>query len=137
MRSSSGMIGSRWKIRPPLEVRSQPLEHDDVRGDDQERLGVVVSRLGHGVEVLPGDRQGHHLGLAAAGRHLDAVAGEVVVLKQLQVLPGREGLDQALLTADLGDLEEVDQGLDGVLLEIVVLESAGRPAGGGRCETTS
>src|SRR5208337_2003136 len=43
-------------------------------------------------------------------------------LKQPQVLPGRVGLDQVLLAADLSDLEEVDQGFDGVLLEIVVLE---------------
>ena len=120
-----------------LEIGPQSLEDDDVRRDQQKRLGEVVAALGDGVEVLPGDRQAHHLGLAAAGRHLDAVAGEVVVLEQLQVLAVRERLDQVLLPADLGDLVELDERFDGVALGIVVFELAARRADGGRSRTSN
>ena len=107
-----------------LEVRPEPFEHDDVRGEHQERPGEVVAGLGQGVEVLPGDRQGHDLGLAAARGHLDAITREFIVLEQREILPGRERLDQLLLAPDPGHLVEVDQGFHGMLLEIVILEPA-------------
>ena len=37
------------------EVGAESLENDDVRGQDQEGLGIVVAALCYGVEVLPGD----------------------------------------------------------------------------------
>ena len=123
IRSSSGITGSADEDPAAAEVGSQPLEDDDVGGDDQEGPGVVVARLGHGVEVLPGDGQRHHLRLAAAGRHLDAVAGEVVVLQELQVRPAGEGFEQPLLPAHLDDLEQVDERFDGVPLGVVVGEA--------------
>ena len=64
------------------KVELEPLEHDHVGRDDQAGLGVLGVVLQHRVEVLPGDSKAHHLGLAAAGRHLEAVAGEIVVLEQ-------------------------------------------------------
>src|SRR5207247_4942845 len=57
------------------EVAAQALEDDDVGGDQEEGLGVGGGVFEDGVEVLPGDGEGHDLGLAAAGGHLDAVAG--------------------------------------------------------------
>ena len=118
------MTGSRWKNAPGLEVGTQTLEDDNVWGDDQERPGVVVAALGHSVEILPGDDQAHHLGLAAPSGHFDAVAGEVVVLQQLQVLPAGESLQQALLPPHPRHLIQVDERFDGVLLRVVVGEAA-------------
>ncbi len=65
------------------EVGAQALEDDDVGGHHEEGPGVVGPALDDGVEVLPGDGQGHDLRLATTGGHLDRVAREVVVLQQL------------------------------------------------------
>ena len=112
---------------PAAEVGAQPLEHDDVRGDDEERLGVVVAALGDSVEVLPGDGERHDLRLAAAGRHLDGVAGEVVVLQDVDARHLGEPLDEVPVPADLLDLVEPDERLDRLALRGVVLERAGHP----------
>ena len=107
-----------------FEIRPQALEHDHVRRDQEKRFGKVVARLRHRVEELPGNGQRHDLGLAAAGRHLHGVAGEVVVLQQAQIATRGEGLDQALVPPHLGDLVEIDQRLDRFALEIVIGELA-------------
>ncbi len=106
------------------EVGSQPLEDDDVGSEQEERLCVIVARLGDGVEILPGDGQRDDLRLAAAGRHLDAVAGEVVELQQFQVGAQGERFDERLLAADFGDFVEVNERFDGVALGEVVGETA-------------
>ena len=109
---------------PAFEICPQALEHDHVRRDQQERLGEVVARLRHRVEKLPGDGQRHDFGLAAAGRHLHRVAGEVVVLQKPQIAARGERLDEALVPPHLGDLVEINQRLDGFALEVVVGELA-------------
>jgi hypothetical protein len=50
----------------PLEIRSQALEHDHVRRNQQKRFREVVASLGHRVEKLLRDGKGHHLRLPAA-----------------------------------------------------------------------
>lgn len=84
--SLSSLVGKDSSVG---EVRAQALEDDDVWGDNQGRLCVVFAALSDGVEILPGYCQGHHFGLAAAGGHLHAVAGELVVLKQTQLFGDR------------------------------------------------
>ena len=90
------------------EVGVETFEDDDVGGNDEGGLGVVVAGFNNGVEVLPGDGERHDLRLAASGRHLDAVAGEVVVLKEPEVrFFGDVVLQQVLVAAHSGHLEEV------------------------------
>ena len=107
---------------PATEVGAQPLEDDDVRRDDEERLGVVVATLGDGVEVLPGDGERHDLRLAAARRHLDGVPSEVVVLQDVDARHLGEALDEIPMAPDLLDLVEPDERLDRFALRVVVLE---------------
>ncbi len=62
-----------------VEIGAQPVEHDDVRRDQQEvarqrRVGLVEL-----VEEAPGDQQREDLGLARAGGHLHDVARPVLV----------------------------------------------------------
>ena len=64
------------------EIALQSLEHDDV-GRYDEKVDGVLGALGFakGVEVAPNYAQRHHHRLAAAGRHLDAVAREIAMLQ--------------------------------------------------------
>ncbi len=103
-----------------LEIRPQALEHDHVRGNQQKRLREIIARLRHCIEKLPGDGERHDLCLAATGRHLHGVAGKVVVLQEPQIAACGIGLDEALVPPHRGDLEQIDQRLDGFALEIMV-----------------
>lgn len=105
------------------EVQSKALEHDDVRSNDEERPGVVLAPLRDRVEILPSDRERHDLGLATAGSHLHAVPRELVVLQQAKAgLVRREGLQQVLVPASLGDLVQVHEGLHRLPLRVVIAE---------------
>ena len=92
--------------------------------------------LGDGVEVLPGDGERHDLRLAAAGRHLDGVASEVVVLEDVDAGHGRESLDEIAVPTDALDLVEIDERLDGLALRVVVPERRRRRACGGQLRTS-
>ena len=102
------------------KISLQPLKHNHVRSNHQKRLGVILCRFvrfSHRVEKLPRNRQRHHLGLARAGCHLDAVAGEFVVRRKphiAQVL--RVPLQQIPPRANLLKLPNKDQRFDGFLL---------------------
>ena len=122
---------------PAAEVGAQPLEDDDVRSDDEEGLGVVVAPLGHGVEVLPGDGERHDLRLAAAGRHLDGIPGEVVVLEDVDARHLGEPLDEVTVPTDPLDLVEPDERLHRLALGVVVLEGSPVGRAGGRYRTSS
>ena len=120
------------KDAPAGKVRTQSFEHDDIRRQQQERSGIVLATFSDGVEVLPGDRQCHDLGLAATRRHLDGVAGELIELQHVDARHGGVAFDQVTMTADTFDLEQVDQRFNGLPLGRVVGEesSAGRPVVG-------
>ena len=122
MRSSGGNDGIRLKDASAGEVDPQALEDDDVGGKEEEASGVVVEPFGDGVEVLPGDGKGHHLGLAASCCHLDGVAGEVVVLEDVDAGHCGVPFDQIAMAADVLHLEEIDHGFDRVPLGVVVRE---------------
>lgn len=63
----------------PFEIGAQPIEHDDVGGDQQEIACQGRIRLIELVEIAPGHQQRQHLGLAGAGCHLDDEARPVLV----------------------------------------------------------
>ncbi len=75
----------RAKHPTAFKIAFQPLKDDHIGREDQKRLRVVVIILAYRVEVLPDNRQRHHFGLAAAGRHLGTVARELIIARQVQI----------------------------------------------------
>src|SRR5438309_12109489 len=72
----------RAKDFAPCEVCFQSLKYDNVGGEDQEGLCVLLASFldfSYRVEELPCHGQRHDLSLSASGRHLDAIPGEFVI----------------------------------------------------------
>ena len=109
--------------RGVAEVALQPLEHDEVRSDDQKRRRHRRVFLVQRVEVGPDDAQAHRHRLAGARRHLDRqpLALRFAGLDRHAVLGE---LEEILEPADGLDLGEVDDGLDGFALAEVEAERA-------------
>ena len=105
------------------KIAAQPLKHDDVRRNQQESFGIIRTSFDDSVQILPGDGQGHDFGLAAAGGHLGAVTGKRKQLWRAN-FTGQIGRDKSLIKrrqiAGFGDLEDINQGLDGSLLGVVI-----------------
>ena len=109
---------------PAREVALEALEDDDVGGDQEAGPGIVGVVLHHSVEVLPDHGQRCHFGLAAAGRHFEAVTGVVVVLEEAQLSAHGLGVgfDEGFVAARLGHFVEEDECFHGLALEGVVAE---------------
>ncbi len=67
------------KYLQPIEVGAQPVQHDDVGGDEQKIAGERRFGLVQLMVETPGDQQRQHLRLSRAGRHLEHVARPVLV----------------------------------------------------------
>ena len=52
-----------------VEISSEPVENDDVRGNDKKVACKPGIRFVEFVEKAPRNEQAHHFGLAAAGGH--------------------------------------------------------------------
>ena len=106
----------------PLEVVINPVEDDDVGRDHQEvarQLGVGLVQL---VEEAPRQRETHHLGLAAARRHLDHVAPPALVEHPRRHQAAAVEAHQVELVLRADDVVEVDQRFQRLALGEVVAE---------------
>jgi hypothetical protein len=98
---------------------SQPLLHRQIRRDDQDAVGEApVLRVERLVDEAPGHQHGHDHRLAAAGGHLDGVAGERLGLAVQRRVQG--DVDAQLAVA--AHLHQPDDGLGG--LELAEEEAA-------------
>lgn len=104
------------------KVGPKALEHDDIRGNDEEGLSVVLPAFSHSIEVLPGDRQGHDLRLPAPSGHLHRIASELVILKNVDPRYLRESLYQIPMATNTLDLIKPNNGLQSLPLGVVVAE---------------
>jgi hypothetical protein len=59
----------------------EALVHRQVGCDDDEMLRQIGARLSKPMKIAPDNGQAHHLGLAAASRHLAAVPGPAVLFR--------------------------------------------------------
>ena len=109
------------KNTPAGKIMPQAFEDNYVGGEEQEGTGKIIARFRHGVEVLPGDCQRHDLGLAAAGGHFDAIAGEVIILEQAQVFVGAGIIfDQCFMAANASHFVQENERLDGFALGFMI-----------------
>ena len=94
------------------KIALQPLKHNHI-GRDNQKPGRVTGalRFVDRVQVTPRYRQRHHHRLAAAGGHLDAVAGKVPVLQQPRLRVRQKGLQQRAVVPRLLHFPGVNQRL--------------------------
>ncbi len=101
--------GVHSKDVPGGKVALQALQDDDIGRNDEEGFGVVLLGLfQNGVQVLPGNCQGHHLGFAGAGCHLDAVARKLVINERAHILWQRKGLQQGFAATRFSNFVDID-----------------------------
>ncbi len=117
------------KNLPAFKIGAQSVEHNDIRRENQKRFGIFGGVAAHGVRKLPDDAERHDKRFAAAGRHFDAIAGEVVLREPGEAQVGVEygvSFQQVGATAHLRDFVEIDQRFDGLALRVVIAKQAGQ-----------